>query len=148
MSQNNDDSGINCSVIFLDANFLLVPSQFSIDIYTEFKRLLPPPCEFVIVTAIFDELDKKIANSPAKTKLARQYRMARQLLDRHPYRVIKKARNSGQLVDDLLLEQACNARGKNNMVYLATNDKQLKYKCIRKGIRVVYIRQKKFLDIE
>ena len=66
--------------IFLDANFLLLPTQFKLDIYQEFERLVPKPWQLLILQAIFVELDEKIAQLAPTAKFRREYSFARQLL--------------------------------------------------------------------
>ncbi|UYP47337.1 hypothetical protein NEF87_003622 [Candidatus Lokiarchaeum ossiferum] len=134
--------------LFLDANFILIPAQFKVDIYSEFERLIPKPWEIILVSAIFSEIEYKITRFSQKTKLKRQYLMARQLLTRQSYRLIKKERTSDQIVDDLLLEVALEFQELGGEVYLCTNDKELREKCHQQEIKTVFLRQEKFLDVE
>ena len=134
--------------LFLDANFLLIPPQFQVDIYSEFERLIPKPWKIVMISAIFTELERKIAQFPTKTKLKREYSMARQLLDRQEYQLIVKKRSTNQIVDDLLLETALDFKKQGGDIYLCTNDKELREKCNRNSMTAVYLRQRKFLDID
>lgn len=134
--------------LFLDANFLLIPTQFKVDIYSEFERLIPKPWEIVLVSAIFTELEYKITRFTQKTKLKRQYSMARQLLDRQSYRLIEKERTPNQIVDDLLLETALEFQDSEGESYLCTNDKELRGKCLNREIKTIYLRQEKFLDVD
>ncbi len=133
--------------LFLDANFILISPQFKVDIYSEFERLLPKPWQIVIVSAILNELEHKISQFPEKFKLKREYSMARQLLDRQSYLLLPKERSPNQLVDDLLLETAIEYRANGHPVYLCTNDKELRDKCLKHEVANIFLRQQKFLDL-
>ena len=51
-------------------------------------------------------------------------------------------------VDDYLIELAeKKQQNEENAIYIATNDKELRKKASIKGIRAIYLRQKKFLEI-
>ncbi len=134
--------------IFIDANFMLVPAQFKVNIYEEFERLVPKPYRVVIISAIFTELELKIEKSPAKTKLNGQYRFSRQLLENYPHEIVKKERPPRRIVDDFLLDEAVEWARRGHKIYLATNDRELRRKCLGRGIRTIYLRQKKFLATE
>ena len=134
--------------IFLDANFLLVPSQLLIDIYSEFERLIPKPWEIIVISAIFTELEKKISDFPNSNKLKKEYKLAQELLEQNQYILMKKERKQHQAVDDLLIEQLLLFQKEEKFVYLATNDKKLRNKCKLKKIPTIYIRQNKKLDCD
>jgi uncharacterized protein len=134
--------------LFLDANFLLIPAQINVDIYSEFNRLVPKPWEIVIISAVFSELEYKISSFSQKTKLKREYTLARQLLECHPFRLIESERVPNQLVDDLLLKTAFNYGNDENIVYICTNDKELRKKAKIMKLRTIFIRQQKYLETE
>ncbi|MHA2002131.1 MAG: type II toxin-antitoxin system VapC family toxin [Promethearchaeota archaeon] len=131
--------------IFIDANFLLVPVQLKIDIYREFENLVPKPYELIVISAVFRELNEKIASLPPTAKFRREHRFALQLLERNNFREIKSERKEHQLVDDLILEEAIKDQNAGNDVYIATNDKELRGKCRNHRIRSIFIRKQQFL---
>jgi len=137
------------SQIFLDANFILVPSTLKIDIYKQLQINFPKPFKLVVLSAIFTELEEKIRKYPLKNKLKQEYKLCREILEQQSYTLIQCERqHPGKLVDDLLLEFALNSFKEGNDVYIATNDKELRRKCRNRNIKVIFVRQRKFLDIE
>ena len=143
--------------IFLDANFLLLPTQFKLDIYQEFERLVPKPWQLLIIKAIFNELDTKIAKLSPTAKFRREYSFALQLLERHPFVVLPISRKIGAddhyltKVDTLLLttaEQWQREQHPGDRIYVATNDKKLRGQCRQRGIATIYLRNRKYLDVD
>jgi len=137
------------SQIFLDANFILTPSTLNVDIYEQLKINFPNSFELVVLSAIFTELEEKIKRYPRKTKLKQEYQLCRAILEQQKYTLIQCERqHPGKLVDDLLLEYAINSFKQGKNVYIATNDKELRRKCRYNKIKVIFVRQNKFLEIE
>ena len=137
------------SQIFLDANFILTPSTLRVDIYKQLKINFPKSFELVVLSATFTELEDKIRKYPRKTKLKQEYQLCRAILEKQEYTLIQCERqHPGILVDDLLLEYALNSSKEGNNVYIATNDKELRKKCRDNKIKVIFVRQNKFLEIE
>ena len=137
------------SKIFLDANFILTPSTLNVDIYKQLEINFPKTFELVVLSAIFTELEEKIRKYPQKTKLKQEYKLCREILEQQSYTLIQCERqHPGKLVDDLLLDYALNSFKEGNNVYIATNDKELRNKCRVNKIKVIFVRQNKFLEIE
>lgn len=137
------------SQIFLDANFVLTPSTLNVDIYEQLKINFPNSFELVVLSAIFTELEEKIKRYPRKTKLKQEYQLCRAILEQQKYTLIQCERQyPGKLVDDLLLEYAIKSFKQGKNVYIATNDKELRRKCRDNKIKVIFVRQNKFLEIE
>ncbi len=137
------------SQIFLDANFILTPSTLRVDIYNQLEINFPKTFELVVLSATFTELEDKIRKYPRKTKLKQEYQLCRAILEKQEYTLIQCERQHlGILVDDLLLEYALNSSKEGNNVYIATNDKELRKKCRDNKIKVIFVRQNKFLEIE
>ena len=143
--------------IFLDANFLLLPTQFKLDMYQEFERLVPKPWQLLIIQAVFTELEEKMAKLSPTAKFRHEYRFARQLLERHPFVVLPISRKKGAdghydtKVDHLLLttaEQWQREQHPGDRIYVATNDKKLRGQCRQRGIATIYLRNKKHLDVD
>ncbi len=136
-------------IIFLDANFLLIPVQFKVDIYSELDRIVPRPMKLVIISAILDELKLKQEKNKDQTRLRREINLAFQLLNRISYEKRQVPRLNMELVDDIVLHSAVQEQQENpnDLIYLATNDKELKHKAHENSIPVIFLRQKKVLDI-
>ncbi|WP_457559045.1 hypothetical protein [Candidatus Harpocratesius sp.] len=79
--------------IFLDANFLLLPAQFRIDIYEQFNQMVPGPYKLIVPSAVFTELDEKIAKESRSTVLRQNYKLARQILEQHKYEIFEAERD-------------------------------------------------------
>ena len=137
------------SQIFLDANFILTPSTLKVDIYKQLKINFPKTFELVVLSATFTELEEKIRKFPRKTKLKQEYQLCRAILDHQKYTLIQcERKHPGILIDDLLLEYALNSSKQGRNVYIATNDKELRRKCRDNKLKVIFVRQNKFLEIE
>ncbi|MCD4666197.1 hypothetical protein K8R47_00095 [archaeon] len=110
--------------IILDTNFILVPFQFKVDIFEEFKRICDFQYKLYILDKSLDEL-KKIKKEKAALSLIKQKNI----------KVIKT--KNADYVDDQLK--------KLKNVIIATNDKKL-----IKQLKTPYIRlkQKKYLIIK
>ena len=123
-------------MIVLDTNFLMVPYQFKIDIFSEFDRI----CNFGYKLFIFDQSINELRNiikvQSGKNKKAAQF--ALKLVKLKNINVIESEQKD---VDLLML---------NNLrddTIVATQDKSLKKELIKKGISVITLRQKKYLYI-
>ena len=137
------------SQIYLDANFILTPATLNIDIYKQLEINFPKTFELIVLSAIFTELEDKIRKFPRKTKLKQEYQLCRAILEQQKYTLIQHERQHlGKLVDDLLLDYVLNSAKKGQDVYIATNDKELRRKCRNHKIKVIFVRQKKYLEIE
>ena len=129
--------------------FYYLPTQFKIDIYSEFTRIVEENYEIIVFQAIITELERKIDRvSEGKVKLQHQYQLARQIMEKVPHRIIDEDRIPRQLVDDFLLDQALKLQNENVTVYLATNDKELRKKCKDHNIRTIIFRSQKKLVVE
>ena len=141
------------NIVILDANFLLVPSQFHLDVYKEIRSVLPGNLKFVIIPEVLQELRLK-SESSSSSKFKRTVEMAQQLLDKYhtekslQFKYIDENKPKGMYVDDYLVNIATSiAEDENNHVYIATNDKELRIKASTNGIRTIYLRQKKYIKV-
>ncbi|WP_324735145.1 nucleotide-binding protein [Thermococcus sp. SY098] len=123
-----------------DTNFLLVPGQFGVDIISELNRILDIKFEIVVPNIVLDELN--VIERKAKGKDLMAVRMAKKLAER--FRVVEIGKFGEKSTDEQIYEFAV----KNPNVIICTNDKLLKKKLRERGIPVVYLRQKKILELE
>ena len=56
-------------VVVIDTNFLLVPAQFAVDIFTEAERVLERNLDFVLLSSTLDELEQKLQAATNKTEI-------------------------------------------------------------------------------
>ncbi|MFW9955868.1 MAG: PIN domain-containing protein [Candidatus Thorarchaeota archaeon] len=128
-------------VVVLDTNFIAVPAQFGVDIFSEAQRVLEQSLEFVILSSALDELEQRISSAKSKTE-ARDFRIARDLAERCRIEIIEPA-SEGKSVDDQLLEFA-----QLNSGVLATNDKELRRRARSAGVPVLLLRGRSHLVLD
>jgi|TARA_Y100000310_G_C20679693_1_gene815169 rRNA-processing protein FCF1 len=122
--------------IILDTNFLLIPFQFRVDIFSEIDRIIHSNYSLFVLDKTKDELNHIIERQKGKHKDAAKF--ALQILEAKEIGVLK-TKDQG-LVDDIIIEL-----GKKEKYIIATQDKDLKRELINQGNRVIVLRQKKTL---
>ena len=123
--------------IILDTNFLLIPLQFKVDIFSEIDRICHFKYKLCIVDKTIDELNKIIETQKSKDKFAAK--IALEIIRRK--RIVKIKTKDG-VVDDLILE----VLDKDHI--LATQDALLRKRALEKGTEVIFLRSKKYLVIK
>ena len=121
--------------IILDTNFLLIPAQFKVDIFSEIHRISVFKYDICILDKTVDELNKIIDEQKGKNKSAAK--LALDLIKVKKLKIIKTEEGG---VDDLLLGQ--------KEAIIATSDKELIKKLKSKGIKIIRLRQKQYLKLE
>lgn len=125
--------------IIIDTNFLLIPAQFKVDIFSEFERICNFPYELCIVDKTVDEL-KKLINSGR----GRDYAAAKlglKLLEEKKVKYLKT--ETLKNVDELIVGLA------NKVDFaVATQDKALMVKLKKKSVPLINLRQKSYLIID
>lgn len=115
--------------VLLDANALLMPFQFSLDLEGELRRLLGTP-RILVPSSVLEELDRLAATK-------RVARAARLLAER--FEVVDVPGRG----DDALVE-AARARG----AVVVTNDRRLRRRLREAGLPVIYLRERSRLEGE
>lgn len=124
--------------IIIDTNFLLIPAELKVDIFAEIKRVIPQNHDLYILDATINELEKIKAEQKRKT---REYAtIALSLIKQKHLKIIPTFNNHN--VDDKIVSIV----DKNYIV--ATQDKGLKKRIKSKGVSVIILKQKKYLDLE
>lgn len=122
--------------IIIDTNFLMIPWQFKVDIFSEFDRI----CNFNYKLFVFDksikELENIVENSKGKDKKAAKFALKLVKLKN-----ISKMPSDGKNVDNLILENI------DKKTLVATLDIPLKKRLLQKIVPVIILRQKKYLQI-
>ena len=122
--------------IILDTNFLMIPLQFRVDIFSELERI----CHFNYRLCVFeqsvDELSNIVEKQKGKSRNAAQF--ALKLIKLKDIGVLKA---EGRYVDAMLLKNA------DKDTVIATQDRLLKKKLLEKGVSVIILRQKKYLQL-
>ena len=109
--------------IILDTNIILYAIRFKIDIFTELERLCLFPYKVYIMDKTLGELKDKAAL---------------QLLKQKNVNIIKTS--SSKSVDDCILEKA------DQDTIVITQDKALKNRLKQRNIKLITLRQKKYLQ--
>lgn len=125
--------------VIIDTNFLTVPAQFGVDVFSEAERVLERGVEFVLLDSVIEEIKSKLERA-SRTE-ARMFRVALDLAERCT--VVSVDASVKGPVDDQLLEYAKSVEG-----VLATNDRKLRERANSQGIPVLLLRGKKHLVLE
>lgn len=123
--------------IIIDTNFLLIPFNFKVDIFSEIDRICDFSYEVCILKGTLYELNNIINNQRGKDKVAA--RMAIDLIKQKDLKMLDNSEN--EYLDDSILKLA------NKDTIVATQDKELKKRLKKKGIQVIILRNKKYLEI-
>jgi len=126
--------------VILDTNFLTVPAQFGVDVFSEAERVLERSIEFILLESVISEIRTKLEKA-GKTE-RRIFTIALDLTER--CKIVEIEHSLKELsVDNQLLEYAVSVNG-----VLATNDKELRERAIERGIPVLMLRGKKHLELK
>jgi len=125
--------------VIVDSNFLMIPSQFRLDIFGELRRTLNRSVKVIILSPVYEELRKiSLVTSP---KHRRQAEMALKLIE--GFEIVNIRPNLGETVDDLIIRLA-----KEWNCPVATNDGKLRRKLRDIRVPVIYLRQRVRLEVE
>jgi len=116
--------------ILFDTNFALIPFQFKIDIYSELNRIINEKYELYFLDVCIKELEK-----------LKFGKAALELMKQKGVKFVSFPIYNG--VDSTILEYA-----KKNNAIIATQDKELKKKALKRKVRIITLRQKKYLTIK
>ncbi len=126
--------------IIIDTNFLLIPAQFNVDIFSELKRICDFRYEMCIMEGTIAELEKIQKDESQKGSDKRAAKMALSLLKKQEYKIIK----SGiEHVDDAILDYC-----EKHECAVATQDALLKKRLKEQGSKIIILRSRKFLKVE
>jgi rRNA-processing protein FCF1 len=123
--------------ILCDTNFLLLPLRFGVDVFNEVNDVLNDIVEFYVSSKVLNEIN--LLRKKAKPRLNKELLFALKMTEQ--CKIIQD--DSKLLVDDSLVELA-----KKNFMVIGTTDSRLRKKARAEGIRVIYLRQKRYLVLE
>ncbi len=114
----------------------MIPAQFHVDILTEIGQIIP---HFKLIVPLFvkEELENIQKRSKGKDKIAAS--VALKIIRSPEIEVMNIYLKRKERVDDALLRISR---------VLCTNDISLRKRARDKGITVIYLRQKKYLDVD
>lgn len=124
--------------VILDSNFLFIPFQFQIDILEELEKLIGR-FEPVVLSTTMEELEKLSRERSSKAR--REALSALKITER--CRIVKVKRDPAETYDDVILRTA-----RNWNCAVATNDRDLRKRLRKEAVPVIYLRQRKRLELE
>jgi rRNA-processing protein FCF1 len=125
--------------IILDSNFLFIPSQFKVDIFEELGNLLGQQFDPILLSPTKNEL-QEIARK-GSPKMRRQVSLALKFAEK--CHVIDVEKNSKETYDDVIVRVAAEWK-----CPVATNDRELRKRLRNLGVPVIFLRQKRRLELE
>jgi uncharacterized protein len=135
--------------VLLDTNFLLIPDQFKVDIFTEIDRICSFSYELCMLRENMTELQKLSAGTEESAKDRRASKLAIQLVKAKNVSIIEQQRKVFKSADKAIIELATyNNKLVPGSVVVATQDKPLRDKLKATGTRVIVLRQKQYLELQ
>ena len=124
--------------ILLDTNFLLIPGQFKVDIFSEIDNLMTDAYELCTIDLVLAELKGLITKGSGKDKAAAKLGLG--LLKAKNIRVLKTEKHLN--TDKMIVETA-----KELDFVVATQDQALKRDLKENKVQIIVLRQKKHLEL-
>lgn len=126
--------------IFLDTNFLMALSQLTnFNLSYELDRVIPGNRKLIVFEPIFSELQKLQEQGSPKVQM--ESRIAIDFV--HKFCQKEPSEYDHRNIDFILLHY-----GKKRKGIIATNDRKLKRAARKKGIRILFIRSRRFLELQ
>ena len=125
------------SKILCDTNFLLIPLRFGVDVLNETDDAINDITDFYVSSRVIDEI--KLLKETAKPSFEKELLFALKMAELCT--VIDD--DSTGLVDESLIDLAL----KHGLI-LGTSDSELRKKARAYGVKVVYLRQKRYLVLD
>jgi rRNA-processing protein FCF1 len=123
--------------VLCDTNFLLIPIRFGIDIFSNSNDALNDMAKFFVSSRVLDEI--KTLMKTAKPSFQKELQFALKIADM--CELIED--NTEILVDESLIKLAL----KTNMI-LGTTDSELRKKARERCVKVLFLRQKRYLVLD
>lgn len=124
--------------VILDTNFLLIPGQFKVDIFSEIERVLLPGYSICILDKTIGELEKISREQKGKT---REYvNIALGIIKQKHLKILRTSKNDS--VDNIIVSLV------NPDFVVATQDGLLKKRVKARGASIIVLKQKKYLYLE
>ncbi len=124
--------------VIVDTNFLLIPGQFKVDIFSEIKRILDVPFELYVVQETVNELNKLVIAGKVSDRMAAKLAL---LLIRQKHLKTLRSFILKKNADDAILSKS------DKNTFIATQDKALRVRLKKKGAGIIGLRQKKYLVV-
>ena len=125
--------------VVLDANFFFVSSQFNVDVFEELANLLNRRFKPVLLSTTQRELQGLAESSSPKQR--KQAQLALRLAEK--CRVVAVEKGLKETYDDVIVIVAAEWK-----CPVATNDRELRKRLRKVGVPVIFLRQKRRLEME
>jgi len=125
--------------IIIDTNFLMIPGEFRVDIFSEIKNIANFPYKLAIIDKTIDELKMIISRNMTKSTDKLYAKIGLGLIESQN---IEKIHTQAKNVDDAIVEIA------DEDTLVATSDKELKKRLREKNVRIINLRKKQYLKID
>ena len=122
--------------LILDTNFLFISFEQKIDLISELERIIGSNFTLYIYEGTINEL---ISIENKKTKNKKLIPLIAKMLNIYRFKIITSKK---KYIDEQILENL------NDKVIITTNDKKLRMKIQSEKKRVIYMRQKKYLELK
>jgi rRNA-processing protein FCF1 len=124
--------------VIIDTNFLLIPGQFKVDIFSEIERVMQEPHEVYIVEKTMEELQRIVMAAGRDDKFAAK--LAQVLVTQKGLKRLASSKGLKTADDDIV-----DISDENT--YVATQDAILRKRVKAKGAKTIGLRQKKYLAV-
>jgi len=125
--------------VVLDANFFFLSSQFNVDVFEELENLLNRRFEPILLSSTQKELQGLAESSSPKQR--KQAQLALRLAEK--CRVVVVEKGLKETYDDVIVRVAAEWKSP-----VATNDRELRKRLRKVGVPVIFLRQKRRLEME
>ena len=119
----------------------MIPAQFHVDIIGELERILPS-YSYVVPSPVLGELEVIKKRSKGKDRIAAG--VALKIASSEPVQTLELEIKKGEHVDNMLLKLF----KPSSKDVLCTNDRELRNRAKKRGITVVYLRQRSYLAVD
>ena len=124
--------------VIIDTNFLMIPGQFKVDIFSEIERIVDEPHELCVVEKTIAELEKIAQGGHIKDRFAAK--LAVVLAAQKGLKRVPSSSRDISADDEIVIAS-------NKETYVATQDAALRGRVKEKGAKVIGLRQKKYLVV-
>ena len=123
--------------ILFDTNFLMIPLRFGVDVFEEAERVLNQLPEYYVTRSVLREIE--LLKQDASPSFAKELRFAEKIAERCS--VLDVEVEDEETVDESILRTAVEKR-----LIVGTTDADLKRKLRNAGVKVLILRQKRYLE--
>jgi rRNA-processing protein FCF1 len=125
--------------LVLDTNFLLIPFQFKLEIFSQLERLVEPPYEILVPSTVVSELKKLGRNLGVQGAAARfGLKLVENGVETNKITLIK----GKSPVDDWLVDFAKRRKAEGASIVICTNDKGLRARLLGSRISAIVLKSR------